>query len=217
MPGSRKLRSALADAQAIQLPAVYVERLEALKNEFGHSIVLLEEGRAQIRRFNCFAYALGVWDNPAYQEMVSAHVEDQLALINSALVSKWITRGFLEKSNWATPVPMTSWPTFFGASWCILPDPARRAFYTRNGVPTRSTRTESGKSRPITVTRFVTLGGRLRRRCYANWQASDECQTFPMLPTRFHLLSTLPGFNPGTKRSILFEIIEEFAIFGGGS
>ena len=97
MPGSRKLRSALADAQAIQLPAVYVERLEALKNEFGHSIMLLEEGRAQIRRFNCFAYALGVWDNPAYQEMVSAHVEDELALINSALVSKWIAGGFLEE------------------------------------------------------------------------------------------------------------------------
>ncbi|WP_136623600.1 DUF7689 domain-containing protein [Bradyrhizobium centrolobii] len=91
------MRSALSDAQAIQLPGVYVERLEELNSEFGHSIVLLEEGRTQIRRFNCFAYALGVWDNPAYQEMVSAHAEDQLALINSALVSKWIAKRFLEE------------------------------------------------------------------------------------------------------------------------
>jgi hypothetical protein len=97
MPGSRKLRGALADAQAIRFPTVYVETLNTLQREFGHSIVLRDEGREQIRQFNCFAYALGVWDNPVYQEMVGAHAEDQLALINSALVSKWIDEGFLSE------------------------------------------------------------------------------------------------------------------------
>ena len=94
MPGSRRLRGALAEAQAIRVPAVYVETLITLQREFGHSIVLLDEGREQIRRFNCFAYAPGIWDNLVYQVMVSGHAEDQLALINSALVSKWIDQGF---------------------------------------------------------------------------------------------------------------------------
>lgn len=95
MPGSRKLRGALAVAQAIRLPAVYVETLNTLQREFGHSIALLDEGHEQISRFNCFAYALGIWDSQAFQDMVSAHSEDKLALANSTLLSKWIEEGFL--------------------------------------------------------------------------------------------------------------------------
>jgi hypothetical protein len=37
---------------------MYLDKLDAFKREFSHRIVLLEEGRDQIRRFNCYAYAL---------------------------------------------------------------------------------------------------------------------------------------------------------------
>jgi hypothetical protein len=95
--GKAKLRRELHAAQKILVPATYLEKLDELKRTFGHRIVPLEEGRNQLRRFNCYAYALGVWDHPAYQAMVDAHAEDTLTVLNSGVVSGLIAGGYLKE------------------------------------------------------------------------------------------------------------------------
>ncbi len=58
--GNAALRDELDEASRIRLPQVYIETLERLRREFGHSILILPDGSDRITRFNCFAYGLGV-------------------------------------------------------------------------------------------------------------------------------------------------------------
>jgi hypothetical protein len=87
------LRRELDAACKIRIPAEYQQRLDDLKARFDHSILVLPEGRGEIRRFNCFAYAFGVWNNPRYDCLVDR--TQSSVLIDSALVMEMLNRGDL--------------------------------------------------------------------------------------------------------------------------
>jgi hypothetical protein len=70
----------------------YNAKLAALKVNPGHSIAVLPDGRGRISRFNCFAYAFGIWNHPDFIELVD-QTEDS-AIMDSAFVS-WMIEDFL--------------------------------------------------------------------------------------------------------------------------
>jgi hypothetical protein len=70
MTGNESLRRELDAATAILKPSEYPKRLAELKEKFQHSITVLSEGAEKMRRFNCFAYAYGVWSNDRYISLV---------------------------------------------------------------------------------------------------------------------------------------------------
>ena len=51
------------------------------------------EGISEIARFNCFAYAFGVWDEPTYRQFVDERQSS--SLINSDFVSEMLKHGDL--------------------------------------------------------------------------------------------------------------------------
>jgi hypothetical protein len=61
MPGNVGLRRELDSASALRVMADYRARLQLLEAQYGHAITILQEGIREIARFNCFAYAFGVW------------------------------------------------------------------------------------------------------------------------------------------------------------
>jgi hypothetical protein len=65
MPGIQALRRELDSASGIKVVSDYRARLKELQRKFGHTIAILDDGAGEIARFNCFAYALRVWDDPA--------------------------------------------------------------------------------------------------------------------------------------------------------
>jgi hypothetical protein len=91
MTGNEKLRAELDTACGIVVPSEYRARLAELKQEFGHSIVILSDGAGKIRLFNCFAYAFGIWDNLRYERLVGQ--TQTSALMNSAFVMRKFSRG----------------------------------------------------------------------------------------------------------------------------
>jgi hypothetical protein len=95
MPGDRGLRSELGDASTILVPTEYRARLGNLKERYGHAIRILPDGASQIRRFNCFAYALGIWCCPRYKRLVDAMQSS--VLVNSAFVQGLLANGELSE------------------------------------------------------------------------------------------------------------------------
>jgi hypothetical protein len=81
MAGNETLRRDLDEASALRSQSEYRIRLENLKGEHGHTVVVLEDG-------NCFAYALGAWDEPSYRQLV--HEWQSSSLIDSQFVSEMI-------------------------------------------------------------------------------------------------------------------------------
>lgn len=82
MSGNAALREELDEASRIRLQKVYIETLERLCREFGHSILILPDGNDRITRFNCFAYGLGLWEHDDYIRRVNA-------ASNSAVVTRY--------------------------------------------------------------------------------------------------------------------------------
>jgi hypothetical protein len=91
MSGSEGLRRELDSASGLKVVAEYRTRLEKLRSKYGHKIATLEDGAAEIARFNCFAYALRVWDDPVYRQFVEEWQSS--SLINSELVSEMLSNG----------------------------------------------------------------------------------------------------------------------------
>ena len=89
------LRLALGAASKLKVVSDYLARLAALKTQHGHSIAILPDGKGRLERFNCFAYALGLRDNPDYIGLVDA--ADSSAIMNSALIGAMISDGMLSE------------------------------------------------------------------------------------------------------------------------
>jgi hypothetical protein len=93
MEGKEALKRELDDASAIRLKSDYRIRLEELKARYGHTITVLEDGAHELERFNCFAYAFGVWSEPAYRRLIDEWQSS--SLIDSEFVFKMIKDGIL--------------------------------------------------------------------------------------------------------------------------
>jgi hypothetical protein len=89
MPGNTALRRALDEAITTEYPEIYRETIERLRREYAHSIAILPDGKGRTRRFNCFAYGLGVWDHPDFIQKV-----DDAG--HSAILSSTIVRGMID-------------------------------------------------------------------------------------------------------------------------
>jgi hypothetical protein len=93
MPGNEGLRRELDPASGLRARADYRARFQLLEAQYGHTIAILREGISEIARFNCFAYAFGVWDEPTYRHFVDERQSS--SLINSDLVSEMPKHGDL--------------------------------------------------------------------------------------------------------------------------
>jgi len=93
MPGNEGLRRELDTASALRVMADYRARLQLLEAQYGHTIAILQEGNSEIARFNCFAFAFGVWSEPIYRQLVDERQSS--SLINSDFVSEMIRHGDL--------------------------------------------------------------------------------------------------------------------------
>jgi hypothetical protein len=103
MSGNVALRLALDEASKLRFRHEYIETLERLRREFGHSISMLPDGRNRIARFNCFAYGLGLWEHVDYIRRVDA--AENSAIVNSQLVRAMLDDGTLEEINAAVATP----------------------------------------------------------------------------------------------------------------
>jgi hypothetical protein len=86
-----ELRRELEDASELKVVSEYRMRIETLRVKYGHTITILDDGTSEIARFNCFAYALGVRNDPTYRKLVDEWQSS--SLINSDLVSEMLRRG----------------------------------------------------------------------------------------------------------------------------
>jgi hypothetical protein len=93
MAGNKALRRELDDASALRAKSDYQVRLDELKARYGHTITVLQDGAGEIERFNCFAYALGVWSEPSYRQLVDEWQSS--SLIDAEFVSEMIKRADL--------------------------------------------------------------------------------------------------------------------------
>ena len=93
MAGDQRLRHGLAAVGSIAMTGDYVEQLAALGNETRHSVIVRDEGTGAIDRFNCFAYALGIWQSPRFERLVERRNDP--ALLNAAFVEWLQERGDL--------------------------------------------------------------------------------------------------------------------------
>lgn len=73
-------------------PEAYRAGLDKLRDKYGHAIEIVDCG--DIQRFNCFAFATGIVDLPAYQVLVDA--ESNSALLDSAFMRDLINDGDLQ-------------------------------------------------------------------------------------------------------------------------
>jgi hypothetical protein len=94
MPGNPALRRKLDEAITTEYPEIYRENIERLRREYGHAITILPDGKGRTSRFNCFAYALGVWEHPDFIQKVDD--AGHSAILSSTIVQAMIDDGTLK-------------------------------------------------------------------------------------------------------------------------
>lgn len=93
MSGDAELRRSLDVASKLKVVSDYRAQLATLKAQYGHTISMLSVGSGWIHRFNCFAYALGVWEHDTYIRAVDASADS--AIVNSSFLQQMIREGAL--------------------------------------------------------------------------------------------------------------------------
>jgi hypothetical protein len=93
MPGNHGLGTALDAACGIKIVSEYRNTQEALRAQHRHAIAIMPEGGERLARFNCFAYALGIWDRNEYVSLVD-DAQDSTVL-NSAIVRQMFNEDLL--------------------------------------------------------------------------------------------------------------------------
>jgi hypothetical protein len=139
------LRQQLDEASALRVKADYQIRLQELKERYGRTISVLEDGAHEIHRFNCFAYAFGVSNEPLYRQL--ADKWQSSSLIDSEFVFKMIMRGDLAKSPEDIARPGSLVLYFAGQQLChagIVEDTMARA---AEGDP-------GSRKRPVAITGY---------------------------------------------------------------
>jgi len=97
MPGIAALRHELDVASKLEEVSAYQAKLSVLRDRFGHRIAILPEGRERMARFNCFAYALGLWNHAEYIRLVVTNNDS--AVINSSTISEMLSEGVLAETD----------------------------------------------------------------------------------------------------------------------
>jgi hypothetical protein len=163
MSGNKSLRRELDAASTIIFPSAYLAKLDELKKRFQHSIRVLPEAAGKIARFNCFAYAFGVWDKPRYERLVDQ--TNNSALMNSGFIMERLDRGELIEIDAAE-----------AQSWFISPetDSGTRGASSQSqasllsvpsGAATKSTSTSFGRCHWSTGIRYVSSARPIRKPC----------------------------------------------------
>jgi hypothetical protein len=93
MRGDAALRRELDAASGLRVAEDYRANLAALKTKPGHAISVLPDGRDRMARFNCFAYALGIWDHAEFVRMVDD--SNNSAIADSRFVLAMLDEGAL--------------------------------------------------------------------------------------------------------------------------
>jgi hypothetical protein len=93
MSGNPALRRELDAASKLPVRSEYRERLHTLQSKFGHVISILPDGSERICRFNCFAYALGLWDHDNY--IMHVDREGNSAIVSSDFMHRMMKDGAL--------------------------------------------------------------------------------------------------------------------------
>jgi hypothetical protein len=88
MAGNPEFRHELDAAMSIAEPPEYVSRLDKLQERFKHTVSVISD---QLRTFNCYAYALDIWQHPDFIELVEA--TGKTAIVNSGFIEAEIARG----------------------------------------------------------------------------------------------------------------------------
>jgi hypothetical protein len=101
--GDAELRRGLDVASKLRVSREYRDRLESLRRRFGHTVTILPDGLERICRFNCFAFALGVWKTDAYIERVER--EGTSPVLDSKAVQQKIDAGELSDVAPSAVVP----------------------------------------------------------------------------------------------------------------
>ena len=91
MSGIAELRRELDAASGLRVKSEYRSQLEVLQQQFGHIVAILLVGLDRIDRFNCFAFALGVWNQDAYVQRVDR--DGNSAVLDSNTVQQMIGAG----------------------------------------------------------------------------------------------------------------------------
>jgi hypothetical protein len=101
MSGNRKLREALDAASSLTDWNVYLDTLESCRTQFDHGITVLPDGKGRLRRFNCYAYALGLWDHADYISAVDRSTNS--AIVDTPFVKSMVQSGLLVKRSSPQP------------------------------------------------------------------------------------------------------------------
>jgi hypothetical protein len=84
------------EAVKIEFASVFVDRLESLRRVYGHSIKMIGTCGSNPLAFNCYAYALGVWDNAAYLRLANAN-KRETAIVDSSFIREMLECGDMEE------------------------------------------------------------------------------------------------------------------------
>lgn len=98
MSGNRKLREALDAVSSLTDWNVYLHTLKSCRTQFDHGITVLPDGKGRLRRFNCYAYALGLSDHADYISAVDLSMNS--AIVDTRFMKSMVQRGLLvERSS----------------------------------------------------------------------------------------------------------------------
>lgn len=98
MSGNPELRQKLEDAVKLNDFGDFARRLERLRHEHSHGITIIEMSISKLSTFNCYAYALGIWENSEYLRRKSESARD-IPVVISELVQSMLERGDFEPTN----------------------------------------------------------------------------------------------------------------------
>jgi len=166
MSGNESLRRELDAASTIIFPSAYLAKLDELKKRFQHSIRVLPEAAGKIARFNCFAYAFGVWDKPRYERLVDQ--TNNSALMNSGFIMERLDRGELIEIDAAEAQPNDVVVYFAGDrlrhAGRIIAVSGKLTIRSKWGA-TKSTSTSFGRCHWSTGIRYVSSARPIRKPC----------------------------------------------------
>ena len=92
---NKYLRVVIDEINKINSKDIHRSALEGLHTSLGHQIVMLQGDPHWLDSFNCFAFALGLVDEPRYQDLYQLH--QQATLADSAFVTGLVEDGHLSE------------------------------------------------------------------------------------------------------------------------
>jgi len=98
--GDKVLRAGIEALTKAMFQASYDRVWKALTEYGGHRLARATDALAN-NRYNCFAYALGIYARPDYQQLVDETAERKNALVDATFVGSLLKRGFITECAFA--------------------------------------------------------------------------------------------------------------------